>query len=517
MEEKLKMSLSQFVDKLPIPRILKPKGTKDGVPYYEVRMQEFKQSLHKELPKTTVWGFEGNYPGPIIEVNRNEWIKVKWINDLPEKHLLPVDTTVHGAEPDKPRVRTVIHLHGSVVEPESDGYPDAWFTKGYKEVGPYFTRKVYDYPNRQRGTTLWYHAHAIGITRLNVYAGLAGPYIIRDPLEGFLRLPRGNYEIPLLIQDRSFNDDGSLFYPTQPQPPVLSVCPSVVPDFFGDTILVNGKVWPYLEVEPRKYRFRIINGSNSRFYRMRLSTEQPFYQIGTDGGFLQRPIITREILLAPAERADVIIDFSEYWGQNILITNDAPSPFPRGNPAYCRTEGRIMQFRVSIPLSNYDFSVIPQRLSTITPLQEGEASLTRNLTLVRETDKYGRAFLLLDGKRWDDPVTIKPRLGNIEIWTLINLANSTHPIHLHLVNFQILDRQPFDVEYYNETGKILTTGPVELPDLNERGWKDTVRANPGEITRIIMRFGPYTGLYPWHCHILEHEDHEMMRTFEVVY
>lgn len=510
------MALSKFVDKLPIIKNIKPKRTMDGVPYYEIKMQQFKQKLHRDIPETTVWGFEGNYPGPTIESNRNEWIKVKWVNELPEKHLLPVDTTVHGAEASKPRVRTVIHLHGGVVQPGSDGYPDAWFTKGYKEVGPYFTRKIYDYPNRQRGATLWYHSHAIGITRLNVYAGLAGAYIIREPLEKHLNLPKGNYEMLLLIQDKSFNDDGSLYYPTEPETPVANVFPSVVHDFFGDSILVNGKVWPYLEVEPRKYRFRIINGSNSRFYRMRLSSGQPFYQIGTDGGFLDTPIITKQILLAPAERADVIIDFSEFTGHNIVITNDAPSPYPRGNPVDFSTEGQIMQFRVSLPLSGCDFSTIPFRLSKITSLQERDARLIRNLTLEMQIDQYGRNFALLDGKRWDDSITIKPRLGSTEVWNLINLANSTHPIHIHLVNFQILDRQPFDVEYYKITGKIITTGPAVLPELNEMGWKDTVRANPGEITRIIMRFVPYAGLYPWHCHILEHEDHEMMRPYEII-
>ena len=511
-----RVTLAKFVDELTIVEVLKPNSIIEGLSFYEIKMQQFKQKLHRDLPKTTVWGFEGIYPGPAIEVHKNQWIKVKWVNELPSKHLLPVDTTVHGAEPDKPRVRTVVHLHGGVVRPDSDGYPDAWFTKGYKEVGPYFTRKIYDYPNRQRGATLWYHAHAIGITRLNVYAGLAGPYIIRDPVEECLNLPKGHYEILLLIQDRSFNNDGSLYYPDGPDPPVPGVYPSVVPDFFGDNILVNGKVWPYLEVEPRKYRFRIINGSNSRFYRMKLSSGQAFYQIGTDGGLLDTPIITKQILLAPAERADVIIDFSNLMWQNIVLTNDAPSPFPRGNPADPNTEGQIMQFRVSLPLTSRDLSVIPYRLSSIIPLKEKEARVERNLTLVRRTDKYGRAFLLLNDEIWDDPITIKPQLGSIEVWNLINLANSTHPIHIHLVNFQILDRQSFDVEYYKETGEILTTAPAVPPELNERGWKDTVRANPGEITRIIMRFVPYTGLYPWHCHILEHEDHEMMRPYEIV-
>lgn len=510
------MKIAKFVDKLLVPSILKPKWRKNSLTYYEVRMQQFRQKLHRDLPATLVWGFEGAYPGPTIEAIRNQWIKVKWLNNLPAEHLLPVDTTIHGAGPDQPRVRTVIHLHGGVVPPESDGYPEAWFTNNYQEVGPFFTRKVYDYPNRQRPTTLWYHAHALGITRLNVYAGLAGAYIIRDAREEALDLPKGCYELPLLIQDRSFQPDGSLFYPSQPDPPVPGVDPSVIPDFFGETILVNGIVWPYLEVEPRKYRFRIINGSNARFYRLSLSSGQPFYQIGTDGGLLEKPVVTKEILLAPAERADLIIDFSPYWRQNILLTNDAVAPFPRGEAVDPDTVGQIMQFRVSLPLSSYDFSQIPARLSIIHRLSEAEASRERKLTLVRESDQYGRPFLLLDGKIWDDPISENPRLGSIEVWQLINLALSTHPIHLHLVNFQVLDRQSFDLEYFRQTGQILPTGPVRLPDLNERGWKDTVRANPGEVTRIISRFGPYTGLYVWHCHILEHEDHEMMRPYQVL-
>lgn len=511
------MKITKFVDKLPVLKTLRSKSRIDGITYYEVSMRQFKQKLHRDIPATLVWGFQNNYPGPTIEAQYNEPIKIKWLNNLPKKHLLPVDTTVHGAEPMNPRVRTVIHLHGGVVPPESDGYPEAWFTSGYQTRGPFFTTKIYDYPNQQRPSLLWYHAHAIGITRLNVYAGLAGAYIIRDPMERFLNLPVGRFEIPLLIQDRSFHPDGSLFYPSQPNPPVPGVNPSVIPDFFGETILVNGKVWPYLDVEPRRYRFRIINGSNARFYKMKLSTRQPFYQIGIDGGLLETPIITPEILLAPAERADLIIDFSDYWKQNILLTNDAVSPYPRGAPVNSQTTGQIMQFRVSKPLSNVDNSVIPAFLSKITWLEESQAQVIRNLTLERKTDRYGRPFLLLDGKRWDDPISEKPKLQDIEVWNLINIANSTHPIHLHLVNFQILSRQQFDVEYYQKTKQVLTTGSKMPPELNERGWKDTVRANPGQITSLITQFGPYTGRYVWHCHILEHEDHEMMRPYEVIF
>jgi spore coat protein A len=505
--------LTKYIDKLPIPHVLQPKKKERGVPLYEVRMKQVKQKLHSELPETTVWGYEGIYPGPTIEVKRGERIQVKWVNDLPPDHLLPVDKTVHGAQPPTPEVRTVVHLHGGHVRPENDGYPEAWFTEGFKQTGPFFVHKVYEYPNCQRATTLMYHDHALGITRLNVYAGLIGFYLIRDEREKKLHLPNGKYEIPLLIQDKSFNPDGSLFYPRQPNPPVQGADPSIVPEFFGDTNLVNGKVWPYLEVEPRKYRFRIANGANSRFYRLRLSSGQPFVQIGTDGGFLETPVTVNELLLSPAERADVIIDFSGHNGEKILLTNDAPTPFPNGNPPDPDTTGQIMQFRVKQNLSQKDKSSIPAHLSCIERLSETDASGTRDLTLIESRDPFGRPKLLLTSREWNDPITEAPLQGRTEIWRLINKTRDTHPIHLHLVHFQILDRQKFTE---TSTGEIIPIGSVMPPDPNEKGWKDTVRANPGEITRIITRFIPFSGLYVWHCHILEHEDYEMMRPYGVV-
>lgn len=247
---------------------------------------------------------------------------VKWINDLPFEHLLPVDRSIEGAEPKHPSVRTVVHLHGGRVLPENDGFPEAWFTKDCKKRGPKFLHEVYYYPNCQRPAPLWYHDHALGITRLNVYAGLAGLYFIRDKHEESLNFPSGKFEIPLLIQDRSFYPNGELFYPSQPDPlpPVSpSPNPSIVPEFFGDTFFVNGKVWPYLEVEPRKYRFRIYNGSNARFFQLQLSSGQTFVQIGSDGGLFEEPVYVNEIILAPAERADVIVDFSLYKGQKLFL------------------------------------------------------------------------------------------------------------------------------------------------------------------------------------------------------
>jgi spore coat protein A len=229
--------LKKFLDRLPVPKVLQPKSFLAGCPYYEVPMVEFQQSLHSQLSKTTVWGYAGSYPGPTFEVIQNQQIYVSWKNCLPRKHILPVDQTVHGAESDRPEVRTVVHVHGARVPPEYDGHPEAWFTREFEETGPFFTSKIYRYPNRQKATTLWYHDHALGITRLNLYAGLAGFYIIRHPQEKLFNLPQGCYEIPLMIQDKSFNSDGSLFYPSQPNEASKKLPnPSIVPEFFGDTI-----------------------------------------------------------------------------------------------------------------------------------------------------------------------------------------------------------------------------------------------------------------------------------------
>lgn len=530
------MSLQKFVDALPLPSVLKPKHKFDDIPFYEVTMRQIKQKLHRDLPPTTVWGYNSMYPGPTFEVRRNEPILVKWKNKLPFEHLLPVDRTLHGAEPDKPSVRTVVHLHEGRVSPENDGYPEAWFTRDFENVGPKFAHKVYFYPNCQRPATLWYHDHALGITRLNVYAGLAGFYILRDDQEEKLGLPSGKFEIPLVIQDRSFYPNGELFYPTQPgheSPPAPQNLPidptlpnpSVVPEFFGNTILVNGKVWPFLEVEPRKYRFRILNGSNARFYRISLNSPSiKFTLIGTEGGLLERKIENvSQITLAPAERVDVVIDFSTHNGQSIILTNDAPAPFPDGAPPSSDLT-QIMEFRVKQKLSKPDKSKVPEKLSCLERLDPTDAVTVRKNVLVESTDEFGRLKLLLgsvmpkfpdraNGMTWDQlPLTETPYNGTIEIWELYNTTPDTHPIHLHLVTFQILSRAKFsgDPNDHPDIGEPLPLDPSEM------GWKDTVRANPGEVTRIIARFGPFTGIYPWHCHILEHEDHDMMRPYEVL-
>lgn len=511
------MELTPFLDALPIPQVLQPIKRSLDHTYYEVEMKQFFHQFHSELLPTRVWGYEGQLPGPTIEVEQSESTHIQWINHLPKKHLLPIDRSIHGAM-GMPDVRTVVHLHGAEVESESDGYPDAWFTKDFEKCGPRFSRKVYHYPNNQPATALWYHDHTVGITRLNVYAGLAGMYIIRSEQERALNLPSGIYEIPLVIQDKTFNEDGSLFYPSTvdvEDPPANFPKVSITPGFSGDTIIVNGKAWPYLEVEQRKYRFRILNASNQRFYRMRLDSGQELIQIGSDGGLLQRPVRLEEIVISPAERVDVVIDFSNQpIGTNIVLENTANTPFDFGEAPDPLTTGQIMQFRV-VESTREDTSAIPQFLNIIKKFNEWDAKRTRDITIDVSTDQFNRLLFLLGNHEYMDGITEDPAVDDIEIWRLINPGIAVHPIHIHQIQFQVLDQRPFDVEVYNLTGQLRFTEEAQLPPANERGWKDTIQARPGMVTRLIMRFGPYAGRYVYHCHILEHEDHDMMRPFDV--
>lgn len=371
-----------------------------------------------------------------------------------------------------------------------------------------FQRKVCEYPNLE-ATTLFYHDHTMGITRLNNYAGLGGFFIIRDEHEQSLNLPKGKYEIPLMIQDRSFNPDGSLYYPATPDKNNSRLpYPSIVTPFDADYILVNGKVSPYLEVEPRKYRFRILNYCNSRAITFKLDTGQPFYQIGTDRGLLENPVKMNEILLLTTERADVIVDFSRFFGKTIVLKNVFKGASPETTD--------VMQFRVATPLKGKDTSSLPDHLLKIDFLSREMATRTRDLTLIRVEDEYGRSLNLLDGKRWSDRISEKMELGTIEIWRLINLSNDDHPIHLHVVDMQILERQPFNVAHFQATGELTFTGPAVPPEPNERGFKDTIRAPAGTVTSFIASFDPFAGLFVWHCHMLEHEDYDMMRPFEIL-
>lgn len=505
-------TIPKFIDKLPIPRVADQTKCIDKRGYdnslqYRIVMKEAEHYFSSYFPPTKIWGFNGLYPGPTIEAFKNIPTYVLWENQLPKKHILPNDKTLHGTV-DDPEVKTVVHLHGARVESSSDGHPEAWFTRDFKIVGPEFKRRVYKYGNYQSGTTLWYHDHSMGQTRLNVYAGLAGFYILRDELEERLNLPKGEYEIPIMIQDKSFEEDGELFYPDEPPFPV-EVSPSIVPGFFGNTIVANGKVWPYLDVEPRKYRFRILNASNRREYILRLSNDEKFTQIGTDGGLIESPVSLSKFKLMPAERIDLIIDFSKYKDEKIILMNDdTTSPAPGTN--------MVMRFNVVKELKGKDESVIPEMLRVEHGPDINSVSKKRRVSFGVTTDHYGRPMFRIDEKVWNDPVTENPEFDSVEIWNLINPMAGGHPIHIHLVQFKVLWRKPFNVKYYNNTGKIIFTGEEEPPKDYERGFKDTIDAEPGKVTRIIMQFKGYAGNYVWHCHFLEHEDNEMMRPLKVL-
>lgn len=507
-------SIPKFVDPLPIPRIARPEKTScdsdDKALHYRITMRETKHRFHKYFPLTTVWGYNGMIPGPTIEVEKDVPIKVRWVNELPNKHLLPVDHTLHGTV-DTPDVRTVVHLHGANVDAESDGHPDAWYTKDYEYVGHKFKRKVYEYTNHQSAATMWYHDHAIGITRLNVYAGLAGFYIIRDKLEERLNLPKGPYEIPIMIQDKTFNEDGSLFYPDNSTPPVTNPIPSIASFFFGNTIVVNGKLWPVLEVEPRKYRFRFLNASNLRSYDLSLSNGEVFHQIGTDLGYLHHPVQIESFIIQPAERLDVIVDFTNYKGQEVILKNNVIGPPSPGMD-------QILKFKVGEKVSSPDTSTIPSELVPLHSLDPKMAVKERTLHLDMNdtTDHYGRVVHLLNGRMWNDPATEKPKLDTIEIWHLVNHFAAPHPIHLHLVHFEILGRKTFTDDDFDQEGNYKFDINSLTPPLDyEKGPKDVVRTDPGQVTSIIAHFKEHSGDYVWHCHLLEHEDYDMMRPLVV--
>jgi spore coat protein A len=488
-------NLKAFVDPLPIPPVAKSSGLRfdplhssEQIPFYRVPIRQVQIKVHRDLPAARMWAYGGSVPGPTFEVRSSEGVLVEWANELPRRHFLPIDHTLHGAEANLPQVRTVVHLHGGKVPAASDGYPEDWYEPGRSAIC--------HYPNDQEPAALWYHDHTMGINRLNIYAGLVGSYIIRDSVEDALNLPKGKYEVPLVLFDRFFTADGQLYYPRSnaPQAPWI-------PELFGNALLVNGKLLPFLDVEPVRYRFRILNAANGRFYRLTMANKQPFTQIGTDQGLLPAPIQVQILTLAPGERADVVVDFSECPGEQIVVNNDALD---------------MMQLRVA-KAKVRDESSLPFVLRPVPKIPEATAVKTRQLTLEEVDDLVGNSYkMLLNGMHWSMPVTEKPALGAIEIWELVNLTDDSHPIHLHLVRFQILDRRSFDLVRYLKEQKVHYTSAARPPDPSERGWKDTVRADPGLVTRIIVRFDGYPGKYVWHCHVLEHEDNEMMRPYEVV-
>jgi spore coat protein A len=337
----------------------------------------------------------------------------------------------------------------------------------------------------------------MGIERLNQYAGLFGFYLVRDAVEDALDLPGGQYEVPLVLCDRLFYADGQLHYPVSESPEAPWVS-----EVNGDAMLVNGKLFPFLDVEPRRYRFRLVNASNSRFFDLSLSSGLAFRQIGSDQGLLAAPVAVDRLSLAPAERADVLVDFHEAAGQNLVLASQTL---------------QLLQLRVGRRASPVAARPLPAKLRALPRMPASAAVRTRTLTLNEYEDPRTHTMLmLLNAKRWHEPVTERPELGTIELWNLVNLTEDAHPIHLHEVRFQVLERQPFEADEYLTSGKTVLVGQPVPPDPNEAGWKDTVVAGPGIITRILVQFEGYAGRFVWHCHVLEHAANEMMRPFEIV-
>jgi spore coat protein A len=424
--------------------VLAPTRADADTDYYDITMRPAVVEILPGRP-TTIWGFNGQFPGPTIRARRGRRVIVRQINDLPD------------AQPS-------IHLHGGHVEAASDGYPTDVIVRG--------TAKEYVYPNRQPAATLSYHDHEMARTGRNVWMGLFGAYLIEDDVEASLNLPSGAHDVPLIIQDRAFRADGSLLY-----------SPDVMHGAMGDVILVNGVAYPRFEVANRKYRLRILNGSNAREYELSLGSGQPFVQIATDGGLLPHPVRRTTIPLFPFERAEAIVDFSEVpVGSRVILRNDLDVG---------RTSG-VMLF--DVVREEADPSTVPSDLRPLERLDEASAAATRDFTLGMD-----RMSWVINGQRFDHArVDASPRLGTTEIWRFQNRSGMAHPMHVHLDMFQILDRNGAP------------------PSEAETGWKDTVAVGPDESVRVILRFTDFTGRYLVHCHNLEHEDDAMMAQFEVL-
>jgi spore coat protein A, manganese oxidase len=609
-----------------------------GVTHYSIDIGQFEDVLHPNLPNPTrLWGFgQGastgwRHLGGILVTSRGTPVQITFRNNLPTTHPLPVDTTIPHASlaPN----RTSVHLHGGLVPWTSDGGPHAWWAPDGSHGPSFLNNQVlnpgaaaneaeYYYPNGQGARIVWYHDHAVGITRLNAYAGIASAYVITDSYEGTLVAgaqlpgPLDPRTIYLIFQDKTFvsanisaldptwpilmpnSRPGDLWYPHVYEPERWELeaggappNPSAVPEAFGDTILVNGTVYPFLEVEQRQYRFRMLNACNARFLNPRLVFAQSatfpantepnanaagpaFIQIGTEGGFLPAPVMVNGpkqpvLLLGSAERADVIVDFRNVpVGSTLILYNNAPAPFPRGEsgydyypknsktptslPGFGPNTRTLLQIRVkarvgpadppiALPatLTPTDPFLVAQTPGVPTPIPPGVP--VRRLTLNETFDLFGRLIQLIGtdqpivagvkppqfGLAYEDNITEFVASGATEVWEILNLTGDTHPIHFHLVNVQVLSRQAFSVNQY--AGDVPNYQGAEIaPDANELGWKETVRMNPGEVTRVLMKFdlpavpftvptSPRTGgnEYVWHCHILEHEEHDMMRPLVV--
>jgi spore coat protein A, manganese oxidase len=639
-----------------------------GATHYTIAIDEYQDQIcpaGSGLGPTTLRGFNparllagqnNTHLGGILVGQRGTPMQITFRNNLPAgMHIIPNDLSIMGA--NLGNNRTCVHFHGGLVPWISDGGPMAWWDPAGNRGPSFVNNQVlnpgalaneaeYYYPLNQSARFGWYHDHAFGITRINAYAGMASGLIIRDGFEANLvnqGLPNyieaGGNEIPLIIQDKIFvgpntaaadptwsavskaTTPGSLWYAHLYERNRWKSAgningkgmpdPSVIPEFFGDTMLVNGTTFPAAAVQARRYRLRFLNACNARFLNLQFyvadgspngitldalgnPTNAPalcdpnspgraasVLQIGTEGGFLPYPArvatnvpfnamqpLKSSLVVAPAERPDVLIDFSAYAGKSIILYNDAPAPFPmgapvndyfpqwnvKGNPVNALTPAGfgpntrvLMRFDVQ-PAATVD---APLAITATTSLAAGiDAPLVpfgvsvpplaipvRQLTLNENYDAYGRLIQMLGttvppaspsagfGRGYLDAATEVINRGTTEVWEIFNTTADVHPMHFHLVNVQLINRQAFQVSSLGSTsGGVNFTGPTTPAEANETGWKETVMMFPGTVTRIIMRFdlaavpfvvppSPRTGgnEYVWHCHILEHEEHDMMR------
>ncbi|WP_245687436.1 multicopper oxidase family protein [Streptacidiphilus griseoplanus] len=575
--------LKKYVDPLPRPKTAVPDpAVHPGADYYEITMRQGSWRFHRDLGPATVWGYWAadphdsqqpigmGYLGPTLEVTTGHPTVVKYRNELPTTHLF--QSVIDGIRSGNPQltptppppykskqpfpshinVWNVVHQHGGFTAPQSDGMPlqsyspDGYHAEGYSTLDPSRVKPneaICGYTNHDRSCMLWYHDHGMGMTSVNVYAGLAGLYVIRDPADQLLGLPQGEFEVPLILQDRTFHRDGSLAY--------------TMTDREGeDTPVVNGKAYPFLAVEPRRYRLRVLNASNERFWRLRFEVPRdvlpqptlPFWLIGTDSGF-RAPLQMLNFLIAPAERYDLIVDFSGLpMGTNVTLTNyNAPVHYP-GMPGLGPEISEIMQFQVTEPLSGGPDRTTPPRTLKLPAVAavEPQPHTRRREWVVYQHQLFGT--MTFNALPFMEPSQDFITVGSSEIWEYVNPNHDAHPMHVHLVNFQVLNRQPIDAAGYQadyekwinggrkpEDLPVLAnyfTGPPIPPDPDEaRSNKDTVKAYAEAVTRIIVQdFTPPTAAiasipgsgatlpatYIHHCHLLEHEDDDLMRPWTIV-
>eukprot|EP00253_Pinus_taeda_P036199 PITA_36199 len=548
-------SLQMFVDELPdMPKLegytfeygkLKPGELRIG-------MFQTQWKFHRDLPPSTVFAFgtskeTATVPGPTIESLQGTDTFVTWENWLPSHHILPWDPTLKTARPKHGGVPAVVHLHGGIGEPESDGNALAWFTAGFKETGPGWKKARYHYTNMQQPGNLWYHDHTLGLTRVNLLAGLIGAYVIRNPeVEKRLGLPSGpEYDRNLLVIDRSFTADGAIYLNSTGDNP--SIHPQWQPESFGHAIIVNGKVWPYMKVKRRKYRFRIVNANNARFCSFALSNGLSMTFVGSDSAYLPAPVSVKQFLLAPSEIADIVVDFNDSATEEATLTNDAPYPYPSGSPVD-ELNSKVMKFIIETTTmaaassgENRPSGRIPEKLIEYRRPSEKNVAQTRYVIFYEYESASGQPTqLLINGLPFDAPVTETPREGSSEIWNVINLTVDNHPLHIHLALFLALGQtemvklQEFKscMQKYNDALKCdiqkHATGKVVPAPAQERGWKNVFKMNPGYMTTILVQFSllnlqhryPFNASaepgYLYHCHIVDHEDNEMMRPFKIL-